>query len=149
MPAFRAALANQAVLKLRMPLSASDTARGWHPELARASPARLAGGRGTIRDDQAAATVAFTILSGERGGSPLLIVSTTSMPSTTLPHTVYCLSRKRASSKQMKNCEFAECGKLVRAIEQVPRTCGSALNSAFRSGRSEPPEPVPVGSPVW
>src|SRR4051812_38935960 len=52
MPAFRAALANQAVLTVRMPLSASDTARGWHPELARASPARLAGGRGTIRDDQ-------------------------------------------------------------------------------------------------
>ena len=27
----------------------------------------------------------------------------------------------------------------MRAMEQMPRTCGSALNSAFRSGRSEPP----------
>jgi hypothetical protein len=45
----------------------------------------------------------------------------------------------------MKNCELAEFGALVRAIEQTPRTCGSLENSALRSGRSEPPDPVPVG----
>ena len=47
------------------------------------------------------------------------------MPETTLPHTVYCLSRKRASSKQMKNWLFALFGLCARAIEAVPRTCGS------------------------
>ena len=105
------------------------------------------GGGGGV--GHAPAPVGVPIRAGARTGSPRLIVSTTSMPSITLPHTVYWRSRKRASEKQMKNCEFAECGKLVRAIEQVPRTCGSALNSALRSGSSEPPEPVPVGSPVW
>jgi hypothetical protein len=35
----------------------------------------------------------------------------------------------------------------ARAIEQVPRTCGSLLNSAL-SFLPEPPMPVPVGSPV-
>ena len=48
--------------------------------------------------------------SGSRTGSPRLILSTFSMPSVTLPQTVYCLSRKRASSKTMKNCELAEFG---------------------------------------
>ena len=33
----------------------------------------------------------------------------------------------------------------MRAIEAVPRTCGSRLNSAGRFGLSEPPPPVPVG----
>ena len=39
--------------------------------------------------------------------------------------------------------------KVLNAIETTPRTCGSALNSACRSGRSEPPVPVPFGQPVW
>ena len=60
--------------------------------------------------DQPSVTVAFTILPGSRGGSPLGSASTFSMPSTTWPQTVYCLSRKRASSKQMKNWLLAECG---------------------------------------
>ena len=34
------------------------------------------------------------------------------------------------------------------AIDTAPRTCGRELNSAGRSGSSEPPWPVPVGSPV-
>ena len=43
----------------------------------------------------------------------------------------------------------AEFGFEERAMEQTPRTCGSRLNSAVRFGLSEPPEPVPVGSPPW
>ena len=61
------------------------------------------------------ATVAETILSGSRTGSPRLILSTFSMPAVTFPQTVYCLSRKRASPKQMKNCELAEFGRPARA----------------------------------
>ena len=48
----------------------------------------------------------------------------------------------------MKNWLLAEFGAEVRAIEQVPRTCGSGLNSAFRSGFFELPVPVPFGQPV-
>ena len=44
----------------------------------------------------------------------------------------------------MKNCELAESGLDERAIETVPRTCGSALNSALRSGYFDPPVPVPL-----
>lgn len=43
------------------------------------------------------------ILSGFVGGSPLLILSTNSMPLTTRPHTVYFPSKKRASFKTIKN----------------------------------------------
>src|SRR5580704_13800985 len=93
--------------------------------------------------------VALTILSGSRTGSPRLILSTFSMPETTLPQTVYFRSRNPASPKQMKNCELAESGSLARAIEAVPRTCGSALNSALMFGYFEPPVPVPCGQPVW
>ena len=39
------------------------------------------------------------------------------MPSITLPQTVYCLSRKRASSKQMKNWLLALFGLCARAID--------------------------------
>src|SRR4029079_18572311 len=79
-----------------------------------------------------AATLSDLILSGFCTGSPRLILSTFSMPSITLPHTVYCLSRKLASSKQMKNWLLALLGFWARAIEHTPRTCGSALNSAGR-----------------
>ena len=37
----------------------------------------------------------------------------------------------------------------LRAIDTLPRRWGSRLNSALRSGSSEPPCPVPLGSPVW
>src|SRR5208282_6415856 len=86
-------------------------------------------------------SVALMILSGSRTGSPRLILSTFSMPETTFPHTVYLRSRKGASAKQMKNCELAEFGLEARAIDTVPRTCGSALNSALRSGYFDPPVP--------
>ena len=65
------------------------------------------------------------------------------MPDVTFPQTVYCLSRKRASPKQIKNCELAEFGSWARAIEQVPRTCGSAAElgleiGIFRAARARP-----------
>src|SRR6185437_15081080 len=60
-----------------------------------------------------AATCTFTILSGsvtvplaEPGGA-FLSLSTTSMPCTTSPITVYWPSRLGASAYMMKNCEFA------------------------------------------
>src|ERR1700738_3171512 len=91
---------------------------------------------------------ALTILSGFCTGSPRLILSTFSMPDVTLPQTVYCLLRKDASSKQMKNWLSAESGLAARAIEVVPRTWGSLLNSALSFLR-EPAVPVPCGQPGW
>src|SRR5262245_9771085 len=101
----------------------------------------------SARDHASAAIFAETILSGLLTGSPRLILSTFSMPSVTLPQTVYWPSRKVASSKQMKNWLSPEFGSLARAIDTVPRTCGSLLNSAF-SFLPEPPVPVPCGQPV-
>src|SRR4051812_45108643 len=57
-----------------------------------------------------AAMRALMILSGFFTGSPRLILSTFSMPEVTLPHTVYWLLRKEASSKQMKNWLSPESG---------------------------------------
>src|SRR3954464_3221644 len=79
---------------------------------------------------------------------PFLILSTTSIPEVTSPMTVYLPLRKEASSKQMKNCEFAESGSLERAMPTVPRLNGVFENSALIFGRSDLPVPVPVGSPV-
>src|SRR6266404_3920898 len=91
---------------------------------------------------------ALTILSGSCTGSPRLILSTFSMPDVTLPQTVYWLLRNDASSKQMKNWLSPESGLAARAIEVVPRTCGSLLNSAL-SFLPEPPVPVPAGVTGW
>ena len=121
-----------------------------HLELRRHGLKTTAAAKRCVGAPQAsAATFIETILPGLRGGSPLGRASTLSIPSVTSPQTVYWPSRKRASSKQMKNWLLAELGSLVRAIEQAPRTCGSRLNSAFRSGFDEPPMPRPVGSPPW
>ena len=49
----------------------------------------------------------------------------------------------------MKNCELAELGLWERAMPSVPRLKGVWLNSAGMFGRSEPPVPLPLGSPVW
>ena len=68
-----------------------------------------------------------------------------SIPSVTLPHTVYWRSRKVASPKQMKNWLLAESGFCERAMEQTPRTCGSLENSCFRFGFLEPPMPARPG----
>ena len=74
--------------------------------------------------------------------SPLLIFFTCSKPSTTLPNTVYSLSKKGAASKHIKNCEFALFGLPDLAIERVPLSWGTLLNSAIKSGRSDPPVPA-------
>src|SRR5260370_15064208 len=100
-----------------------------------------------------AATRTLIILSGGAAtapdpGAPFLILSTQSMPDTTLPHSVYWPSRKFESLKTMKNWLRALLGSEVRAIETAPRTCGCLLNSAG-SVSPMPPVPVPVGSPVW
>src|ERR1700692_555436 len=79
-----------------------------------------------------AAMCSLTILSGFFTGSPRLILSTFSIPAVTLPQTVYWLLRNDASSKQMKNWLSPESGLAARAIEVVPRTCGSLLNSGLR-----------------
>src|ERR1700756_678787 len=88
------------------------------------------------------ATCTLTILSGLAGGSPLLILSTTSMPATTVPITVYLLLRKEASAKQMKNCELAESLLCARAMPTVPRTNGSLENSCFRLSYFDLPVPL-------
>ena len=72
--------------------------------------------------EASAATRMVTILSGSSTGSPRLILSTCSMPSTTRPHTVYWPSRNEASSKQMKNWLSALSGLAARAMDAVPRT---------------------------
>src|SRR5260221_14180421 len=89
------------------------------------------------------------IFPGSRGGSPLGRASMCSMPEVTSPQTVYWLSRKPESARQMKNWLLAEWGFEVLAMEQTPRLCGALLNSDFRLGLAEPPPPVPVGSPPW
>src|SRR5882724_4215764 len=95
------------------------------------------------------ATCTFTILSGsvtappaEPGGA-FFSLSTTSMPCTTSPITVYWLLRDEASSKQMKNCEFAVSTLSPRrAMPTVPRLKGALENSCFRFGYFEPPVPL-------
>src|ERR1700683_4361765 len=67
---------------------------------------------------ESAASLSFNILSGLLTEpllslSPFFILSTTSMPETTSPNTVYLPSRNGASARQMKNCELAELGSLA------------------------------------
>src|SRR5262249_10587370 len=69
---------------------------------------------------RSAATLSEVIRSGFCTGSPRLILSTLSMPSTTLPQTVYCRSRNGASSKQIKNWLLALFGFCARAMEHTP-----------------------------
>ena len=85
-----------------------------------------------------AATCTFVILSGsvtaplcEPAGA-FLSLSTTSMPATTSPTTVYLPLRNEASAKQMKNCELAEFGSLARAMPTTPR-----LNGVVREFRRQ------------
>ena len=74
------------------------------------------------------ATWTFTILSGsvtappaEPGGA-FFSLSTTSMPCTTSPITVYWLSRLPPSANMMKNCELAlSTLSPRRAIPTIPR----------------------------
>src|SRR4051794_35472556 len=92
-----------------------------------AEPCRGAGHQRDLLHQLALETVALMILPGSRGGSPTGRASTYSIPLSTWPHTVYWPSRKPASPKQMKNWLLALSGLGVRAIDAVPRTCGSLL----------------------
>ncbi len=82
-------------------------------------------------------TLARLIFTGVFGRSPLSVATwpiflTTSrlLASAVLPKAEYCRSRCGTRSRQMKNCEPAELGSLVRAIESTPGSCGLSLNSA-------------------
>ena len=103
---------------------------------------------GTIYEILSAPIDACTILSGVAGGSPRWMASTYCMPAITRPNAVYLPSSAKRGWKQMKNWLFALSSLWARAIDTVPRKCGTALNSALRSGSGDPPVPVPVGSPV-
>src|SRR6202048_1657831 len=95
------------------------------------------------------ATCTFTILSGSVTGSPRLILSTTSMPQTPSPTTVYFPFSEGPSANMMKNCELAEFGSLERAMPTMPRLYGQLENSAGRLGYFEPPVPLKfLPSPV-
>src|SRR5690606_5228913 len=101
---------------------------------------------------RSASTYMRTILSGlvtrPDPGSPLLILSTCSMPSITCPQTVYFPSRCGARSNMMKNWLLALLGSAVRAAPTTPRSKGVGVNSAGRSSYFDPPLPSPLGSPV-
>src|SRR3954462_13187734 len=95
------------------------------------------------------ATCTFTILSGSGTGSPRLILSTTSMPDTTSPTTVYFPFRDEPSANMMKNSEFAESLLAERAMPTMPRLNGTLENSAGTFGYFEPPVPLKfLPSPV-
>src|SRR5215831_1671893 len=144
----RAARAAQRVA-LSFLLSAGAIAHaGPSPCLARVPKPSAAHPRGDGSDhDASAAILAEMMRSGSATGSPRLILSTFPMPSVTWPQTVYLPLRKGASAKQMQNWLSPESGDCARAIDTVPRRCGSLLNSAL-SFLPEPPVPVPWGQPV-
>src|ERR1700733_14705054 len=111
-----------------------------------------------VHDLRSAATAAylmsdaafpFPILSGSTTGSPRFVLSTTSMPDTTSPTTVYLPFSDEPSANMMKNCEFAELGSLARAMPTMPRLNGTLENSAGTLGYFEPPVPLKfLPSPV-
>ena len=68
------------------------------------------------------------------GPSPFLILSTNSIPSMTLPKTVYCLSKCGAASKQIKNWLFALSGSADLAADKTPLVWAISVNSAFTFG---------------
>ena len=95
------------------------------------------------------ATCTFTILSGSVTAPPgepadaFFSLSTTSMPDTTSPTTVYCPFRLEPSANMMKNCELAlSTLSPRRAMPTTPRLNGTCENSCFRFGYFEPPVPL-------
>ena len=62
-----------------------------------------------------------------------MVLSAVSMPSVTLPNAAYWPSRYGASSTMMKNCEPAELGIMLRAMESTPRVCLSGLLKPLRA----------------
>src|ERR1700722_4668591 len=61
--------------------------------------------------------------------SPILRTTARLASSPAFPKAVYCRSRWVCFPRQMKNCEPAELGSLVRAIDTTPNSCGVVLNS--------------------
>src|SRR4051812_41765104 len=95
------------------------------------------------------ATCTFTILSGsvtcppDDPGGAFFSLSTTSMPETTSPMTVYWPLRLEPSANMMKNCEFAVSTLSPRrAMPTMPRVNGTLENSCFRFGYFDPPVPL-------
>ena len=90
-------------------------------------------------------------MSGFSTGSPFLSLSTTFMPDTTSPITVYCPLRPGVSLYMMKNWLLAELlSPPLRAMPTMPRLNGTCENSAGRLGYFEPPVPLWFcPSPVW
>src|ERR1700730_8136459 len=95
------------------------------------------------------ATCPFSILSGsvtvplEDPGGAFFNLSTTSMPDTTSPITVYWPFRLGASPNMKKNCEFAVSTLSPRrAMPTMPRLNGTLKNPAFRLGYVDPPVPL-------
>src|SRR5262245_36700267 len=125
----------------RLVTTAPPVARVLKPSAARVAET------GSTDYGASAAILAEMMRSGSATGSPRLILSTFPMPSVTWPQTVYLPLRKGASAKQMKNWLSPESGDCARAMDTVPRRCGSLLNSAL-SFLPEPPVPVPWGQPV-
>ncbi len=97
------------------------------------------------KSDQFIAAATFCTLRhpvqiGDRAGlrrparRAFLSLSTTSMPETTLPITVYWPLRNEASPRQMKELRVARFGSEARAIPTTPRTNDVGVNSEARFG---------------
>src|SRR3974377_1919142 len=103
------------------------------------------GGARRWRHLMSAATCTLTILWGSVTAPPaepdvaFFSLSTTSMPCTTSPITVYWPSRLGPSANMMKNCELAESTLSPRrAIPTMPRWKCTLENPCFRFGYFDP-----------
>src|SRR6202043_2899430 len=106
-------------------------------------------GRSTAGYLMSDATCTFTILSGsvtlplEDPGGAFFSLSTTSMPDTTSPITVYWPFRLGPSANMKKNWELAVSTLAPRrAMPTMPRLNGTLENSAFKLGYFDPPVPL-------
>src|SRR5262249_37397940 len=101
----------------------------------RAAKHRVSSAPPHLRYFMSAATCTLTIMSGFSTGSPFLILSTTFMPETTSPITVYWPFSPDASLYMMKNWLLAELlSPPLRAMPTMPRLNGTCENSACRLG---------------
>src|SRR5215208_2017731 len=141
-------LANASRIVLTRPGASSAALAGDTSNSAAAKhPSRFRGR--TIRHLTSEATCTLSILSGsvtappEDPGGAFFSLSTTSIPDTTSPTTVYWPFRLGESPNMKKNCEFAVSTLSPRrAIPTMPRLNGTLENSAFKLGYFEPPVPL-------
>ena len=75
-------------------------------------------------------------------GSPFLILSINSIPFITFPNAEYWRSKCGADSKHMKNWLLALLGSADLAADKTPLVWAISVNSAFKSGKSDPPVPA-------